>query len=64
VQSTEPTSGWYCRIGALVPSSELTRYATELRAATGGRGRYRARHDHYDVLPSHLVDRVVASAGA
>ena len=22
---------------------------------TGGRGRFSARHDHYDVLPDHLV---------
>ena len=25
---------------------------------TGGRGRFSAEHDHYDVLPAHLVDKV------
>jgi elongation factor G len=25
---------------------------------TGGRGTFSARHDHYDVLPSHLVDKI------
>ena len=34
------------------------RYAIDLRSLTGGRGRYKATHDHYDILPSHLVDKV------
>jgi elongation factor G len=45
-------------ITALVPTSEILRYAIDLRSMTGGRGRFTASHDHYDVLPSHLVDRV------
>ena len=43
-------------ITAHVPTRELLRYAVELRSMTGGRGRFVAAHDHYDVLPSHLVD--------
>jgi elongation factor G len=38
-------------IAALVPQSSLRRYATDLRSLTGGRGRFRAEHDHYDPLP-------------
>ncbi len=38
-------------IAALVPQSQLRRYATDLRSLTGGRGRFSAHHDHYDVLP-------------
>jgi elongation factor G len=38
-------------IAALVPQSQLRRYATDLRSLTGGRGRFTARHDHYDPLP-------------
>jgi elongation factor G len=45
-------------ITALVPTSEILRYAIDLRSMTGGRGRFTATHDHYDVLPAHLVDRV------
>ena len=48
---------------ALVPTSEIQRYAIELRSLTGGRGRFRAEHDHYDVLPSHLVDAVRREVG-
>ncbi|MCL2396214.1 MAG: elongation factor G, partial [Acidimicrobiaceae bacterium] len=40
---------------ALVPEAELRRYAVDLRALTGGRGRFKATHDHYDVVPEHLV---------
>ena len=45
-------------IHALVPESELLRYAIDLRSLTGGRGRFEIAHDHYDVLPSHLVDKI------
>jgi elongation factor G len=38
-------------IAALVPSSQLRRYATDLRSLTGGRGRFEARHDHYEPMP-------------
>jgi elongation factor G len=45
-------------VTALVPTSEIVRYAIDLRSITGGRGSFRAEHANYDVLPSHLVDNV------
>ncbi len=45
---------------AQVPQAELGRYAMELRALTGGRGSYTAVHDHYDTVPEHLVDKILA----
>jgi elongation factor G len=51
-------------ITAQIPTREVLRYAVELRSMTGGRGRFHARHDHYDVLPTHLVDSVVQAAQA
>jgi len=42
-------------ITALVPTAEIQRYAIDLRSMTGGRGSFRAEHDHYDVLPGHLA---------
>lgn len=44
---------------ALVPHAEILRYATELRSRTSGYGQFTSRHDHYDVLPSHMVDAVM-----
>jgi elongation factor G len=43
---------------ASVPTAEVQRYAVDLRSLTGGRGRFRHRHDHYAPLPAHLVDAV------
>ena len=45
-------------IVAFVPESELGRYAAELRALTGGRGRFSAEFEHYAELPSHLADKL------
>ena len=50
------------RITALVPTAEIQRYAVDLRSLTAGRGRFRAEHDHYDVVPTNLVDRVTKAA--
>jgi len=58
VQGTEAVGGGEQMVTALVPTSEILRYAIDLRSLTGGRGRFDVRHDHYDVLPAHLVDRV------
>ncbi len=41
-------------ITADVPDAELRRYAVQLRSITGGRGRFTATHDRFDVLPPHL----------
>jgi elongation factor G len=45
-------------ITALVPTSELSRYATDLRALSGGHGRFVTAHDHYDLLPTLLADKL------
>ena len=58
VQGTDTTVDGRQAVVALVPTSEIQRYAIELRSLTGGRGRFRAEHDHYDVLPAHLVNTV------
>ncbi|HVF32266.1 MAG TPA: elongation factor G [Acidimicrobiales bacterium] len=64
VQGTTTTAdGSVSTIEAAVPTSEIGRYAVDLRSLTGGRGRFTVEHDHYDVLPAHLSDRV-ARAGA
>lgn len=47
-------------ITAMVPAAEIQRYAVDLRSLTGGRGSFVAVPDHYDVLPTHLANRLVA----
>jgi elongation factor G len=45
-------------IYALVPTSEVQRYAIDLRSITGGRGRFTATHSHYDVAPPNVAEKV------
>ena len=58
VQGTESGNDGEQIIVAMVPTSELLRYAIDLRSLTGGRGRFTSTHDHYDTLPQHLYDKV------
>lgn len=62
VQGTETAAGGRQIITALVPTSEIISYAMDLRSLTQGWGTFTAVHDHYQELPSHLTDKVVAEA--
>jgi elongation factor G len=64
VQNTEPGPNNTATVTALVPTSELQRYASDLRSMTGGRGSFLAEHDHYDMLPPHLYDKVAKKQDA
>jgi elongation factor G len=58
VQGTDTVAGGAQQISALVPTAEIQRYAIDLRSLTAGRGGFRAEHDHYDVMPPNLVERM------
>jgi len=47
-------------IRAQVPLAEILRYGTDLRSMTQGRGIYAIDFDHYEPVPSHLTDGIVA----
>jgi elongation factor G len=49
-------------IRALVPMSETLKYSSDLRSITGGRGGFSIEFSHYDELPGHLMDKVVADS--
>ena len=55
VQGTEAGDDGESIVTALVPTSEILRYAIDLRSMTGGRGRFHAEHDHYDPLAPQPV---------
>ncbi len=61
VQGTETVAAGVPEVVAHVPTAEMLRYAIDLRSMTGGRGRFTARHDHYDVLPPNLIDKAKAT---
>ncbi len=63
VQGTESGNDGESIVTALVPTSEILRYAIDLRSMTGGRGRFHADHDHYDPLPQNLWSHVSRANG-
>jgi elongation factor G len=64
IQGTAAVGNGEQEISALVPTSEVIRYAIDLRSLTGGRGRFTATHSHYDPAPPNLADKIVAEAAA
>ena len=46
-----------------MPTSEILRYAIDLRSITGGRGRFSVTHSHYDPLPAHLAEKIGKARG-
>jgi elongation factor G len=56
----ESTGAGKQRVRALVPQAEMARYAIDLRSMTGGRGVFTMRFDHYDEVPGHLADKIIA----
>ena len=51
-------------IKAQVPLAEMLSYASDLTSKTGARGSYTMEFSHYDEVPSHLADKVIAHAKA
>ncbi len=49
---------------ALVPTSELGRYATDLRSLTGGRGRFSVSHEKYEVVQPQIAERIMKQVEA
>jgi elongation factor G len=47
-------------VKAHVPQSELFTYATELRSLTGGRGTFSATLAHYEEVPAHVAQKIIA----
>ncbi|RMF46246.1 MAG: elongation factor G, partial [Anaerolineae bacterium] len=48
-------------ITAQVPLAEMQRYTTDLRSLTGGRGVFTMEFSHYDRVPSHVAQEVIAA---
>jgi elongation factor G len=62
VLGMEQTGSGKSRVKAQVPQAEMTRYAIDLRSITGGRGAFTMRFSHYEEVPSHLADKIIAEA--
>jgi elongation factor G len=62
IQGVDSAGAGRQRVKALVPQAEVARYAIDLRSITGGRGAFTMRFSHYEEVPAHLADRLIAEA--
>ncbi|HVM12305.1 MAG TPA: elongation factor G [Actinomycetota bacterium] len=62
VLGMEPTGTGKSVVRAEVPKAEMMRYAIDLRSITGGRGVFTMKFSHYEEVPQHLADKVIAEA--
>jgi elongation factor G len=49
-------------VRAHVPMAEVLKYAPDLRSITGGRGMFTMKHSHYEEVPAHLQEKLIAEA--
>jgi elongation factor G len=63
IAGMEP-DGEIVNVRAQVPMAEMLTYESSLRSMTGGRGTYSMEFSHYEELPAHLAQKVVAEARA
>lgn len=62
IQGMESAGAGKQRVKALVPQAEVARYAIDLRSMTGGRGAFTMRFSHYEEVPTHLAEKIIAQA--
>ncbi len=60
VQGMETEKG-RSTITAQVPLAEMLRYTTQLRSLTGGRGTFSLEVSHYEVVPPHVTQEIIAA---
>jgi elongation factor G len=61
IQGSAAVGNGEVEIVAMVPTSEILRYAIDLRSMTHGRGRFAVTHSHYDPVPAHVADKIVGA---
>ncbi|HLT18984.1 MAG TPA: elongation factor G [Thermomicrobiales bacterium] len=61
VSGMTPGENGYTTIEATVPAAEIQRYATDLRSITQGRGTFTTEFSHYDQVPAHLTESIIAA---
>ena len=51
-------------VRAAIPMSSIANYETELKSMTGGQGSFTMEFSHYDILPAHLMQSIIAQMHA
>ncbi len=60
VQGQDMLPGNFVVIKAQVPLSEVMQYNSQIKSVTGGRGSYSMTLSHYEPVPSHVQQQIVA----
>ena len=60
VQGMNPGGGVNV-IEAQVPQAEVLRYSIDLKSITQGRGSYKASFSHYEEVPAHIAEKIIAA---
>jgi elongation factor G len=63
VQGMNPGGGVNV-IEAQVPLAEILRYAIDLKSITQGRGGYKTSFSHYEEVPAHVAEKIIAARQA
>ena len=62
IMGMEPQGNGTTVVHTQVPQAEILRYSSDLRSMTGGRGTFVAAFSHYEEVPAHVTEKVVAEA--
>jgi elongation factor G len=60
IAGTESLGHGRVRIRALVPQGEMLRYAIDLRSISRGRGTFEVEPSHYEEVPPHIAQQIIA----
>jgi elongation factor G len=61
VAGMNPLGDGRAEVSAQVPQAEMHSFPTELRALTQGRGRYTMAPAHYEEVPAHVAQAIIAA---
>ncbi len=62
MEGMDSASGGYSVVKGYAPLSEIQDYARQLSSITGGRGSYLIEPSHYEVIPGHVQQKIIAEA--
>jgi elongation factor G len=62
IQGTSAVGGGRQLVKAKAPMAEIARYAIDLRSMTGGQGTFKSTFSHYEQVPPHLAEKIIAEA--
>ncbi|UCD35049.1 MAG: elongation factor G [Nitrospiraceae bacterium] len=60
VQGVESMTNGTQKVTALVPMAEMLTYANQLNSLTSGQGMYTMEASHYEEVPAHITQKIIA----